>query len=330
MDDDQHKDIHEQANEIVLWASQAQEGTLLFDRPLTDLGNAERLVDRQGKDIRYVYLWHKWLVYDGTRWVPDTAGQVYNWMEAVVRGIAQEAERAAPLSNDEFKALMAWAKASESRSRIESGIALARSKVALQPEQLDRHPMVLNCVNGSVDLTTGELRAHRREDLVTQSTGVAYRPEARCPRFRRFLLEIMGGNRHLVRYLQRSLGYAITGNVSERTLSVWWGGGHNGKSTLVKAAAAAGDYAMQAVSDLLLAKHHEAHPTERADLFRKRFVPSCSCSPPTSLSSSPSTATSARSTRSSMGASTRSASTCAASPSKAPRPPPSTWSCSTG
>ena len=83
----------------------------------------------------------------------------------------------------------------------------------------------------------------------------------------------MAGNTNLISYMQRVAGYGLTGDVSEQALWFFHGEGANGKSTYLGALLAMlGDYGMQAVSDLLMVKKHESHPTERADLFGKRFV----------------------------------------------------------
>src|SRR5262249_16595633 len=83
----------------------------------------------------------------------------------------------------------------------------------------------------------------------------------------------MDRKRRLIAYLQRVVGYWLTGVVSEQCLWFFPGPGANGKSTfLMGVLGILGDYGMQAVSELLMMKNHEAHPTERADLFGKRFV----------------------------------------------------------
>jgi putative DNA primase/helicase len=270
--------LYQQALDIVSGAfesgdsSSGSGATTILHRALTDLGNAERLIDRKGDDLRYIFPWKKWLVWDGTRWGQDDCGLVYAWTEEMVRAIGQS-EAALATTPAEYAALTTWAEKSESRGRIESALALARSMVALRPDRLDQQPWLLNTTTGTVDLRTAELREHSRDDLLTKWTGVPYDPAAPCPRFETFVSEIMGGDEQLIAFLRRALGYAITGSVREHVLFFLWGDGSNGKSTLINAIRAAlGDYAIQAVSDLLLAKRHESHPTERADLFGRRFV----------------------------------------------------------
>src|SRR5207302_1305515 len=120
---------------------------------------------------------------------------------------------------------------------------------------------------------TGQLREHRREDYLTKISSIDFRPGAECPVWLKSLDRWMDGNRDLIGYLQRVVGYCLTADVSEQALWFLYGDGSNGKSTfLLTILAMLGDYGMQAVSDLLLQKHNESHPTERADLFGRRLV----------------------------------------------------------
>src|SRR5215207_2639323 len=158
---------------------------------LTDLGNAERLVARHGKDLRYVYLWNKWLAWDGKRWKIDAAGEVARRAVETVRGIYTEAANAGDA--DERKRIARHAESSEARSRIEAMISLARAMpgVSVQPDELDTDPWLLNVENGTIDLRTGELRKHRREDLITKIAPVGYNPDATAPTFEAFLVRIL-------------------------------------------------------------------------------------------------------------------------------------------
>src|SRR5262249_51176576 len=127
--------------------------------------------------------------------------------------------------------------------------------------------------NGTLDLRTGELRPHRREDLLTKLCAVEYDPRARAPAWERFLAEVFPGDPALVGFLQRLLGRCLSGDVSEHVLPIFWGRGANGKPTLVNALLAVfgPDYAMKAPPDLIMVKRG-APPTERADLFGRRLV----------------------------------------------------------
>ena len=237
---------------------------------LTDLGNAERLIARHGDDLRYCHPWSKWLVWDGKRWAVDASGEVERRASETVTAMYHEAD---PGGGSIDKALATHAIRSEARSRIEAMIALGRSRPStpVQPEQLDADPWLLNVENGTVDLRSGELREHRREDLITKLVPVEYDPSAEAPIFDGFLTRILP-SQALRGFLQRAFGYAATGVAREEILLVAHGGGDNGKTTLAKAVMEAlGGYSMSAAPDLLLAKRG-AHPTELADLFGARLV----------------------------------------------------------
>jgi putative DNA primase/helicase len=154
-------------------------------------------------------------------------------------------------------------------------VSLARSEpgIPILPTEMDVDPFLLNVWNGTLDLRKGELREHRREDRLTKLAPVRFLPDAKCPTWLRFLDRIMAGNADLIGYLQRVIGYSLTSNVDEHCLWLLHGSGQNGKSTfLATILAMLGDYGLQAVSELLMARNSDAHPTERADLFGRRFV----------------------------------------------------------
>ena len=237
---------------------------------LTDLGNARRLVHRHGRNLRYCWLWRKWLVWDGKRWVKDDTGEVYRLAKETVSSIYQEAA-AAP--NDEArKELGKHATRSEAGARIKEMVDLARSDVPVMPDELDASPDLLNTESGTIDLRTGELREHRREDLITKIAPTTYRPDASAPTWEAFLERVLPGE-DLRAFVQRAVGYSATGDTSEQCMFINHGGGANGKSTFQEAIAAAlGDYAMRAPTEMLLAKRSDGVPNDVARLKGARFV----------------------------------------------------------
>jgi len=238
---------------------------------LTDLGNAERLVLRHGRDLRYVHPWGKWLAWDGQRWAVDATGEVERRAVETVASIYTEAASAD--DKDERKAISRHAERSESRSRIDAMISLARSRpgIPVMPEDLDADLWALNAANGTIDLRTGELRPHERSDLITKLIEVEYDSGARAPIYERFLERILP-DEAVRSFLQRAVGYSATGVIREEVLPILHGPGANGKTTLTGVLMEAlGDYAIQAAPDLLMLKKG-AHPTELADLFGARFV----------------------------------------------------------
>jgi len=238
---------------------------------LTDLGNSGRLVHRHGPDLRYCWAWGKWLIYDGRRYAIDDTGEVYRLAADTVASVYAEA--AACPDEERRKALAKHAVRSEAGSRIREMVDLARSKVPVRQEALDADRYLLNVLNGTVDLRTGELREHGREDLITKIAPVEYDPNAAAPTWTATLERALPSE-ELRRFFKKLVGYALTGDISEHVLAVLYGTGANGKSTILNALLAAlGDYGMQAAPDLLVAKKG-SHPTEVADLFGMRLVAS--------------------------------------------------------
>ncbi len=237
---------------------------------LTDMGNAERFVGRHGRDVRYCYPWAKWLIWTGARWEVDVAGMVHRLAKGTVRGIYGEA--AAAEDESERKALAKHATASEAEGKIKAMLELAKSDVPVSPDDLDADPWLLNAPNGTVDLRTGELRAHRREDLLTKTAGAEYQPDAPAPAWGAFLERVLPGE-ELRRFIQRSTGYSATGDTSEQCMFINHGAGANGKSTFQEALAEClGDYAMRAPTEMLMVKRTGGIPNDVARLKGARFV----------------------------------------------------------
>jgi putative DNA primase/helicase len=250
---------------------------------LTDVSNAERLVALHGADLRYVGTWSKGLAWDGARWPLDDEG---NWQRAAIntsRVLVEEAldaVREAAQGGDEAamkraKADLAKAIATQASNRLAAMVAVARShrSIIIRHDQLDADPWLLNVKNGTLDLRTGKLRPHAREDLITKLAPVAYDPKATAPTWDAFLGRAMGGSQDLVDFLARIVGYALTGDVREHVLAFFFGGGANGKSTFLSTMhAMLGDYASPAPRGLLFRARGERHPTELATLHGRRFV----------------------------------------------------------
>lgn len=237
---------------------------------MTDVGNAARLVQRHGHRIRYCYGPEQWLIWDGRRWKPDDRGLIVRLCKKTALAILDEAKRAPA---DDQKWLVEWAMLSQKRDRISAMAALAQPEVAVGPDDLDADPWAFNCLNGTIDLRTGELRAHRQDDLITKIAPVEYDPAAACPRFDRFLHEVFGGDEELMQFVQRWHGHCLSADIREQYLPIYHGEGNNGKSVLLDTISAVmGDYAGEAPPDLITVRKHPEHPTEIADLLGKRLV----------------------------------------------------------
>jgi putative DNA primase/helicase len=242
----------------------------------TDTANAERFArDHKGRAL-FVPQWNLWLVYDGRRWAKDPCGvRVGELSKLTVRTIYAEAKRAQ--DSDERRELAEWASYSEAKKQRESMTTLARSEpgMAVDFTKLDAHPTLLNLANGTLDLVKGQLRPHSPADRLTKLSPVKYDAAAACPRFEKFLSEIMMGDAGSVEFLRRFLGYCLTGSIREHTMCFWHGeSGGNGKSTLAAILFfVLGDLAIKAAPDLLFrSATSDRHPTELADLHGARLV----------------------------------------------------------
>jgi putative DNA primase/helicase len=163
----------------------------------------------------------------------------------------------------------------ESHERRVKMLASARAiaGIPVLPKDLDWDAWLLNVRNGTLDLRTGTLRPHAREDLITRGIDVDYTPDAKCPTWERFLAEVFRNDAALIAFVQRAVGYSLTGDIREHVFFILFGRGSNGKSTFLDVIhALLGPYAGPVPAELLLTRRAEHHPTERATLFSKRFV----------------------------------------------------------
>ena len=242
--------------------------------PLTDTGLAERFALQHGDDVRYCHAWGKYIVWDGTHWKIDDGGAVDQRGKQTVRSIFHEA--ADEPDDERREAIAKFSHASESIARRSAMLTLAKSEppIPIAPDVLDTNHWVLNCPNGRIDLHTGQLCGHRREDYITKLCPIAYNPKALCPTWLTTLDTCFGRTYDLIDYVQRFAGYCLSGDVSEQILNIWHGIGANGKSTILNALMEmmGPDYSMKATADLLLMKRDSDHPTALTDLHGKRLV----------------------------------------------------------
>lgn len=225
--------------------------------PLTDLGNAERLVAIHGADVRYA-AGIGWLVWDSRRFTPDDTGELLRRAKTTARAIYHDA---ANCDDDERKQIAKWAKASESEPRLRAMVSLAASEqdVVVRPGDLDANPFALNVLNGTIDLRTGKLKPHNRGDLITKLAPVEYDPDARSDQWERFLQRVTGDDVELLEFVQRLAGYTITGVTDEEILAFLHGPGATGKTTTVEAIKATlGDYASTSDFETFLARRGDA------------------------------------------------------------------------
>jgi putative DNA primase/helicase len=242
---------------------------------LTETGGAELLADRLAGEIAFVPEWGKWLTWEGTHWRADAAEVVMmERTKLVAHELLGEAQWA--LKNDDVraKAFAQFAASAQRRQFRRAVLDLAKSEpgIALPFSQFDCDHYLLNCSNGTVNLHSGELRPHSQKDRITCVLPLAYDPAAKCPRWERFLVEVLP-DPETVAFVQRAIGYTLTGDVSEHCLFFLYGNGANGKTVFLNSLLALlAEYATQAPTSMLLAKQGEAHPTELTTVYKRRAV----------------------------------------------------------
>lgn len=265
----------------------------------TDSANADAIVVEHGKGYRYVLEWDAWIAWSGTRWeLPGARGRVLNAAmltarleyvrtRAVLKALQDELKplQLQPLKDaDRVEAieasikyqrqLLKWHEQSQNVARLEAAAKILQTRLVVSMAELDRNPWLFNVPNGTLDLRTCELHAHDPDDLITQLSDVEWSDAATCPQWDAFVSMVMGGQRDMVCYLQRLVGYALTSLTTEHILAFFYGGGLNGKSTFMQAIRLVfGEYACAAPRDLLFQdKHGQRHPDELARLYGKRLA----------------------------------------------------------
>ncbi|HNL88509.1 MAG TPA: phage/plasmid primase, P4 family [Nitrospira sp.] len=229
----------------------------------TDDALALSFTRRYAQDWRYCSQWGKWMVWTGNRWQADDTLLVNHLMRHICREAAMKAD------SHRLAAKLA------SSSTVSGVERLARSdrQHASTSEEWDRDPWLANAPGGVINLRTGQVRPHKREDRMTKITTAT--PKGSCPQWIAFLSDITAGNQELMSYLQRVIGYCLTGVTSEHALFFLYGTGANGKSVFVNVITTIlGDYAANAPMDTFMETRSDRHPTDLAGLRGARFVSS--------------------------------------------------------
>lgn len=194
----------------------------------TDVGNCSRFMKHQGHSLRYLWEERKWVRWDGTRWKPDQ--KYYERAVQTVKLIYDEARDCKNTHGQ--RELTDWAKRSQNKAKIDPMLSLAANALGVSITDFDSDLAVLNCRNGIVDLKTGELVKHSSDQLVMKRSNADYDPKASCSQWIAFLKEVFQGDEELIAYMQKALGYSLTGNTNEHCLFIAYGLGSNGKTTL--------------------------------------------------------------------------------------------------
>jgi putative DNA primase/helicase len=217
----------------------------LFDElrsfPRTDTGNAEAFSLLFGHRLKYNHSRKRWMVWNGLHWVPDADGEAERaaidtarWRVSAIwlqwsAGIDKE-DRSKIVEDSEE------ARAGESVRGINATLEVAKNfrNIATVATDYDRDLFLLTVGNGTLNLRSGEFKPTDPEDLITHGPPIEYDPSAKCARWHKFLDEIFAGDSDLIDFIQRAVGYSLTGDTREQCLFILHGNGANGKSTFLE------------------------------------------------------------------------------------------------
>ncbi len=234
-----------------------------------DLGSGNLFCDWSKGRAVYVKDRKRWFVFNGRAWEPDISDMTVTQM---CKQLAQDLTRYALTLKEETLKASYLKFVSKWMGHCYREIIL-RDAASVRPvlaEAFDRDLWVLNCLNGTLDLRDGSFRAHRHEDMLTKLTGVSYDPEARCPRWESFINEVMQGDRERAAFLQKALGYSLTGDTSQECLFILYGPtSRNGKGTTMETVVRVmGSYAKTASPDTIAQKNNANPGAPNEDLAR--------------------------------------------------------------
>lgn len=234
---------------------------------LSELSNARRFQSRHGAVVRHDSTLG-YLVWDGRRWAraQKAAERRAHSIGQIIREEAKERKGDPEVVKKYFKAALEAEKAKGVRATLE--LARALEGIDADHVEWDADPWTFNAWNGTIDLKTGKLHPHNRDDHITKLAPVSYDREAKAPRWEQFLLEVFDGDGEVAEYLQWFAGYAMTGVTSYHCFAILHGAGRNGKTTLESTLQKVWgpDYSQQLDAETLMAQKYARHSTDLAAL----------------------------------------------------------------
>lgn len=224
----------------------------------TDITNCDYFLKAYGDIIRYCITWNKFLFWNGTNWDIDTRGCVAErckkFVHQMYRGLRVITDR--QLQKDFEKHLIK----SESFRRIQAleGLLKMSEEIKVEDYELDTDIYLFNIEGLTLNLKTGKAKEPNIKNLITKKSRFIYDKVAQCPTWNIFLQRIFNKDAALIRFIQKAMGYALSGDVSEQCLFILWGTGANGKSTFLNVLQYLfGDYACSTMIETFMKKNSE-------------------------------------------------------------------------
>ncbi|ALX50441.1 phage/plasmid primase, P4 family [Lentibacillus amyloliquefaciens] len=200
-----------------------------------DTGNAERFTDNFKDIIRYSYIRKNWFYYNGKTWQIDQEGKVKGLVDDVLEKMKQEPVYTSDDVDEEQaqKFLQKHIKYSRGSNGKTNMLKESQHLLTVNPGSFDKDEHLLNVQNGYIDLQTGELHDHDKNKFFTKVLSIEYTDKIDCPMWEDFLMQIFDGNTALINYIQRAVGYSLSGSTEEQMMFILHGNGRNGKSVFL-------------------------------------------------------------------------------------------------
>lgn len=260
-----------------------EESAKVYD--MTDTGNAHRLYDKFGKVIKYSYNRKKWYFWEGKAWVLDEMGEIKKLADEVCEDLKREAWS---LQDEELQEqALKFAKRTASSSAKEAMIKECQhlNDIPASPDDFDSYIDFLNCQNGIINLRNGELIPHDANFMMSKICNSEYDVKRRPPKlWLSFLNDVTAGDKDLIEYIQRCVGYSLSGSNREQCAYFLYGMGNNGKSTFLDTISdMLGGYASNAQPDTLMIQSRlgSSGGGANSDIARLKSARFVTCEEPT-------------------------------------------------
>lgn len=255
-----------------------QEETKEFPiRSYDDTGNADRFIDRYGNLYKYSYIANKFYIYDGMKWKIDDKGSIRKLIDEMIESIKDEKiihgdDVTEEEAREFFQKYYKKTRGTQAKKNIMNELMHRRPAT---PDDFDRDDMLINVANGYIDLTSRELYKHDINKMFSQITNTDYTEKMQPAVWLDFLNDIFAGDQKVIRYIQKALGYSLTGSTREQIMFILFGKGRNGKSIFVEVISEIlGDYSNNMQAKSLMVKKNDNVNTDIARLSKARFVTS--------------------------------------------------------
>ncbi len=236
----------------------------------SDVWNAGLFAKTYGEEIRYCPQSGKWLIRDKSHWRNDSAERVISLAMDLAESCYAE-WRADGADATQFSKLYRLNSARGIRAMLD--LAKTRPEMVVEANELDSDPFVLATKSGLLDLRTCELAPDYDGGICTRAIPVDFDPDAKCERWLAFIDELTCGDVELAEFIQRAVGYSLTGDTREQRFFFLYGIGCNGKSTFIQLLETLlGSYAVGTPAKTLLDQRTDAIPNDLARLRGARVV----------------------------------------------------------